>query len=369
MARARAKTRHGVSAGQVFDVFASGKDALKDADARVLVRVHVDFGCSRDLALAVKRLLRAERAGGVVEVCGMALPSAAAELPDAVVALTAGATAAVETVGFYARCGVPVAQVVEGALDAVNVDLPPEAAACASVIAAASPEALEPKLADWLAGAVENPLALAASFAFCRRPVADALAQRCALENAAVGAVSLIPGSDLPIMCVNQAKLALDVAAAYGRRLDAARALELLGVVGAGFCYRSLARGVVGLLPGLGLVLKAGIGYGGTLATANALCLRFEAEDGTVDLGAAGGLLARVRGRQNPREAGGEPGGEGLLAVRRVAAAAGWGAGKATSGDKPAPLASKNGSDLGSVASEADGPDDTEYLTIDGSNA
>ena len=34
----------------------------------------------------------------------------------------------------------------------------------------------------------------------------------CAIQNATVGAINLIPGSDLPIMTANQAKLALDIA-------------------------------------------------------------------------------------------------------------------------------------------------------------
>ena len=96
----------------------------------------------------------------------------------------------------------------------------------------------------------------------------DALALRCALENAALGAVSLIPGSDFPLMTTNQAKLAVQMSSCYGAPLSPRRAAELVGVVGAGMAYRSCARSVAGLLPGIGNLLKAGIAFGGTMATA-----------------------------------------------------------------------------------------------------
>ena len=99
-----------------------------------------------------------------------------------------------------------------------------------------------------------------------------------------MGAVSLVPGSDLPIMCANQAMLALDIAAAYGRDVSLERAAELAGVLGAGFAWRALARTLVGLVPGIGGLLKAGVGYGGTVATGRALRLRLELEDGTVEI-------------------------------------------------------------------------------------
>ena len=266
--------RHKVSMGQVFDVFSSARRSLKGRDERVVVRVHVDPTCPRWLALAVKGALVAERPSGIVDVRELsAAPDA--EMPDAALVLV-GAADSSGLAAAYARAGVSVGLVAEGALDVSVPDLG-AASELVGVVAASSPEALSDKLASWLADAVgEKDLALAANFAFCRRAVADALVERCALENAAIGAVSLIPGSDFPLMCVNQAKLALDVAAAFGQDVEPARALELAGVVGAGLGYRALARALVGLVPGLGLVLKAGIGYGGTLATGRALCARFE---------------------------------------------------------------------------------------------
>lgn len=269
--------------GRVFEVISSGRSSFAARDERVVLRVHVDPSCPREVARCVRRALGAERPGGVVDVRDMLPPLPGEEVPDAALVLTADGRGA-ELVSSYARAGVSVGVVVEGALEAPRLDLPEQAMGLVSVIAASSPETLSDKLASWLAGATDKPIALAACFPFCRRAVTDDLVSRCAVENAAVGAVSLVPGSDLPIMCANQAMLALDIAAAYGRDVSLERAAELAGVLGAGFAWRALARTLVGLVPGIGGLLKAGIGYGGTVATGRALRLRLELEDGTVEI-------------------------------------------------------------------------------------
>lgn len=282
-----------VTVGRILEVVSSGRTSFSARDERITIRVHVDGACPREVAECVRDSLLAVREGGVVDVRDMRPPLPGEEAPDAALVLT-GEGRGAGLVSAYARAGVSVAAVVEGALEAPRLDLPDQAAACAGVVAASSPEALADKLASWLAGATDKPLALAACFPFCRRAVTDALVSRCAVENAAVGAVSLVPGSDLPVMCTNQAMLALDLAAAYGRDADLSRLAEIAGVVGAGLVWRSLARALVGLVPGIGGVLKAGVGFGGTVATGRALRLRLELEDGPASAdrrrgGAAGG--------------------------------------------------------------------------------
>ena len=131
-------------------------------------------------------------------------------------------------------------------------------------------------------------MALAAAFPFCRQAVVDGLALRCALENAALGAVSLVPGSDFPLMTTNQAKLAVQMSSCYGASLSPRRAAELAGVVGAGAMYRSCARSVAGLLPGIGNLLKAGIAFGGTMATARGVRASLEGWSLSELLGAGG---------------------------------------------------------------------------------
>lgn len=267
-----------VTTGRILDVLSSGRSALRGRDERVVVRVHVDPTCPPDAARALRDALVPERPGAVVEVMGLEPAAAGASAPDVALVLV-GSRPCAGLVESYARAGVCVGVIVEGALDAPRLDLPEQAEGLVGVIASSSADALPDQLAGWLASTCAKPLALAAGFPFCRRAVADALVARCAAENAVVGAISLIPGSDFPVMCANQAKLALDLAAAYGRDIEPARAAELGGVIAGGLVWRTVARTVVGAVPGIGALLKAGIGYGGTLATGNALRLRFELED------------------------------------------------------------------------------------------
>lgn len=264
------------SVGRVAEVAGFARAASKGRDERLLVRVLVDARCPRELVCAVRDALVPERPGASVEVLPLAGAEPGAEVADAVIALV-GASSPLGAVASHARAGSPVAIVVEGLLELPDLELEEGPASLVSVVAASSPEALVDKLAAWLVSVCDKDLALASNFPFCRAAVVDALVSRCALENAVVGAVHLIPGSDLPVMTAKQLKLALDIAAAYGCPLEPARALELLGVVGAGLGWRAVARSLVGALPGLGTLLRAGIAYGGTLATGNALRLRFEA--------------------------------------------------------------------------------------------
>ena len=72
-------------------------------------------------------------------------------------------------------------------------------------------------------------------------------------------------------MTARQIRLALDITAAYNINMSVETITELLGVVGAGFGYRTVARTVAGTVPGFGWALKAGMGYAGTHTTARVI--------------------------------------------------------------------------------------------------
>ena len=267
------------SVGRVADVVSSGRASLRGRDERACLHVLVDPAAPRPLVCAVRDLLMPERANVEVRVLPLHGARPVSDAVDAAVALTAP-NSPTDPLRAYVGAGVPVALVVEGALEAPRLELDERTAPLVGVVAASSAQALADKLATWLAAATDKPLALAANLPFCRRAVCDLLVSRCALENAVVGLVRLVPGSDLPLMTANQAKLALDIAAAHGRALEPARALELAGVVGGGLAWRAVARTLVSMLPGLGTLARVGVAYGGTLATGAALRLRFESETG-----------------------------------------------------------------------------------------
>lgn len=266
------KNRHStLGLGNLLDVLSQGRDSRADADEPLRICVLVDLDSPRYLALAVRDALVPKTPTATVDVWPLGVRlDAVGELPDACLVVLGRATAdCAEAVRRMAESGVPACMVVPSALDAPEVALGPDAAALVGVVAASEARALPQKLASWLVRSLgEKDVALAAAFPFCRQQVVDGLALRCALENAALGAVSLVPGSDFPLMTTNQAKLAVQMSSCYGAPMTPRRAAELAGVVGAGVAYRACARGAAGLLPGIGNLLKAGIAFGGTMATA-----------------------------------------------------------------------------------------------------
>ncbi|HEX2182198.1 MAG TPA: DUF697 domain-containing protein [Rubrobacteraceae bacterium] len=118
-------------------------------------------------------------------------------------------------------------------------------------------------------------VALAKGYPPFRRAVCEEIIRHNARQNAVVGALP-IPGADMPVMTANQARMVLNIAAAYGEELSMERARELLGVLAAGFGLRALARQAVKLVPVGGWAAAGAIGYAGTIAMGRATILYFE---------------------------------------------------------------------------------------------
>jgi uncharacterized protein (DUF697 family) len=118
-------------------------------------------------------------------------------------------------------------------------------------------------------------VALAKGYEPFRRAVCEEIIRHNARQNAVVGALP-IPGADMPVMTANQARMVLNIAAAYGEELSIDRARELLGVLAAGFGLRALSRQAVKLIPVAGWAAAAAIGYAGTIAMGRATMLYFE---------------------------------------------------------------------------------------------
>lgn len=138
-------------------------------------------------------------------------------------------------------------------------------------------ELLRGPVADWMMDRIPSKRsALAHNFEFMRRAVAKEIVKSTAWQNAAIGVVVFVPGADMPLMTMNQGKMLLQIAAAYGQPLDSERIKELAAVVGGGFLFRTFARELVGLVPGLGWAVKGGIAYSGTMAMGLAAVRYFE---------------------------------------------------------------------------------------------
>ena len=114
------------------------------------------------------------------------------------------------------------------------------------------------------------------AYPFVRRPLAQDAIQLTAAQNAGIGVLVFVPGADLPVMTLNQIKMVLQIAAAYGEPLDKDRIKEIIPTIAGALVCRGIARKVAGFVPALGWLVKGGMGYLGTLAIGEAALTYFE---------------------------------------------------------------------------------------------
>jgi len=125
----------------------------------------------------------------------------------------------------------------------------------------------------------DRHLALGRQAPRLRERVAERLIRETSKANAQFAAMSSLPGwipilgslagngADLVILTKNQVLLVYKLAGIFGRDVRQARelAMEVLPVVGGAFFWRSLARSIVGLLPGpVAIGPKTAVAYAGT---------------------------------------------------------------------------------------------------------
>lgn len=117
----------------------------------------------------------------------------------------------------------------------------------------------------------------AARLPVLRKAVVEHAVRKFSRQNGILGVAIFIPGADMPVLTLNQIRMVLHIAAAYGEEIDRDRALEILAVVGAAFGFRAFAREALGFVPGIGWAVKGGIAYAGTRALGKAAVAYFEA--------------------------------------------------------------------------------------------
>lgn len=260
------------------DMVRSGREVEERRTDYVCVLVLVDVTAPKTLAIPVRDAFDPRMPTSEVRVvaAGSKRDLLAPTLPDVCVAVMGRDEDAIAGgVCELAAAGVPVALVVESALDVPPLRLGETAANRVSVISATNPEVLVDRLAEWLVSATDKSIAFAANFPFCRRAKVRELINEYALE-AAVGTAKAGPRGELPSLAVNQARLALAIAAVNGQPLALGRIPEVLSAVGAGFGSRMFANKALGKIPLVGWVFQAGFGYLGTQATGMSLQHRFD---------------------------------------------------------------------------------------------
>lgn len=132
-------------------------------------------------------------------------------------------------------------------------------------------------------------LALARAFPVFRRAVAHRIVARVARENAMLALMTALPNvipsfielpwavgefaTDTAFLTMNQIRMALMMAAVYGRPVGYAGQKASIAAIAAGaFGWRAIARELVGLIPlGGGLLPKAAIAWAGTWVVGTSL--------------------------------------------------------------------------------------------------
>ncbi len=140
----------------------------------------------------------------------------------------------------------------------------------------------------------ERFVSLARRYPRLRKVAAHRVIEETSRQNGVVGVAFFVPGTDMPVMTLNQIKMVLSLAVMHGEELSRDRAVEILGVVGAGLGLRTVAREALGFIPGPGWALKGALGYSGTRAVGEA-ALRYFREDGDRSPGRFAKLLGKAR--------------------------------------------------------------------------
>lgn len=274
-----------IPVSRIMDAIGNGREAAEKVGGAVRVDVRVDPLVPRWIAQAVRDDLDQRQSGGVVDVRRLgAHPLEEGEV-DAAVILAGGSDRLVsDVVRSYVGRGVPVAVLAESSLDVPDLRLSEELDRLCTLVAASDRSALDAGLAEWLIGVTDKHVSMAANFPFCREAEAERLERHCAMENAAVGAVDLLHGADLPIMCGNQLKLYFDLAASRGKGLAPQRIAGVALVVGLAFWWRAFGRALVHHAPAGKFAVRAAMGYAGTVATSRVIGVVLDAEDGKLQL-------------------------------------------------------------------------------------
>lgn len=173
---------------------------------------------------------------------------------------------------------------------------------------------LDTRMGKWVISAIKDKdLAFAMSFPFIRRPLADDAITATSLQNCAVGLVPFLPGADMPIMTLNQIKMTLQIATAYGQPLDADRVKEIAVIVAGAFVCRNVVRSATKVIPFAGWLISGGMGFAATEAMGRAMVEYFEAGGDIVGV-ASVMQTARDKAMKLSKQAAASSAGQSLIA-------------------------------------------------------
>ncbi len=134
----------------------------------------------------------------------------------------------------------------------------------------------QPLIEGLLKGLKEKEIAVSRSLPRFRKTAARLITKRTAQQNGIIGAVTIIPGTDMPILMANQIKMILQISAIYDKDLSMERITEILFTIGSGYTWRALARQLLDFIPGVGWIIKGSVAFTGTHLIGEAAIKYFE---------------------------------------------------------------------------------------------
>ena len=266
----------------VREVFNEGRNVQRQRDEEVRVAFFVDPTASPEQIAALRTAFVPELPTGLIHVERLSESGLVTVLPTtdlAVVVCGDNNRALSACVRKVLAADVSCVAVCESALDAPKVGSSLEARGRYGVVASSQTKHMCLRLAQWIVEHSDKSVAFAANFAFVRDAMANKMVDDVSFTNGALGALKVIPGGDFAAMVMNEAKLALDVSALYGKPLSAARAAELVWVVGAGLCVRGVMRQISGHVPVADWLLRGVAAWAGTELIGQAIVTRFQSDE------------------------------------------------------------------------------------------
>jgi uncharacterized protein (DUF697 family) len=262
----------------VVELLRAGQQLTLERDLPVRILFVIEPDAPERLLDAVQGSFRALTTAAAIDVklTTEVVEGAPIVIPDVALILLGSGNGARESVETLRLAAVPTAGL------ALTTDEAPIAAASGLseglVFSGTTPsDIMANELGPWLVDRLPRArLALANNFPILRRAIAEHVTRTTAWQNSVIGLVAVFPGADLPIMTANQAKMVMQIAAAYGQQLGPERVRELGAVVAGGFLFRAVARQALTFVPGFGWLLKASIAYAGTVAIGRAATEYFE---------------------------------------------------------------------------------------------
>lgn len=251
-----------------------GREAEESMEESFHLAIYVDNTCSRWLALAIRDAFAPERDARVDVFVLDGRPSVKGVDVGIVVA---GRSAALVrgAIQSFAGARQHVIVAAESSLDIPETFMPAKLGQFVSPVVATEHGPMLERLAHALLNSTDKDVSCAANFAFCRDVATARLVSKVAARNAVMGFADFIPGAGMPLMTMNQLNMGFDIAATYGQGLSIARAPEVIIVIAAGLVYRGAARLMMSIAPPLGVIIKMGVAYGGTLVTGRMLSTHF----------------------------------------------------------------------------------------------